>query len=220
MRTIMLMNPSEGCGKTTLATNIATWFADEGNKVALADFDPKGAALGWLAARQNHMDVPGIKGINAAEDGVYVSKGTEYLILDAPAGVHSKEIDNILRQVQTLIIPVLPSSVETQACSRFIHELLVACQVSRQCTCIAVVANRVEERTLIYQQLEKFLDSLGIPFLTSLYESPCYMRSAEQGLGIFEMDSSNAYPDLVQWDPVFDWLNSDASLPLLLRQKR
>ncbi len=31
MHTIMLMNAKGGCGKTTLATNIATWLADEGS---------------------------------------------------------------------------------------------------------------------------------------------------------------------------------------------
>jgi len=171
MRTIMLMNSKGGCGKTTLATNIATWFADDDYKVALADFDPQGSALDWLTARKDYTGIPSIEGINAVEDGVHAARDTEYLIMDVPAGIHGKEINTVLRQVQTLIIPVMPSPIDIRACSRFIHELLVTRQVSRHRTRIAVVANRVRENTIIYQQLEKFLNSLDIPFLSSLRES-------------------------------------------------
>ncbi len=219
MRTIMLMNSKGGCGKTTLATNIATWFADEDNKVALVDFDPQGSTLDWLEARQDYTGIPSITGINAVEGGIRAPKGTEYLIMDVPAGIHGKEIDAVLRRVQTLIIPVMPSPIDIRACSRFIQELLVSRQVSRHHTRIAVVANRVRENTIIYQQLEKFLDSLGIPFLSSLRESQNYIRSAERGLGIFEMAPSSVYQDLVQWDPILEWLSSKESLPLPIKKK-
>ncbi|MCF6356067.1 MAG: AAA family ATPase [Candidatus Polarisedimenticolaceae bacterium] len=219
MRTIMLMNSKGGCGKTTLATNIATWFADEGDKVALVDFDPQGSALDWLEARQDYTGIPSITGINAVETGFRVPKGTEYLIMDVPAGIHGKKIDTVLRQVQTLIIPVMPSPIDIRACSRFIHELLVSRQVSRHRTRIAVVANRVKENTIIYQQLERFLNSLNIPFLSSLRESQNYIRSAERGLGIFEMAPSSVYQDLVQWDPILEWLDSQESLPLPIKKK-
>ncbi|MFC1602062.1 AAA family ATPase [Pseudomonadota bacterium] len=219
MRTIMLMNSKGGCGKTTLATNIATWFADEGNKVALADFDPQGSALDWLVARQDYTGIPDIEGINAVENAVHPAKGTEYLIMDVPAGIHGKRINIILQKVQTLIIPVMPSPIDIRACSRFIHELLITRQVSRHRTRIAVVANRVRENTIIYQQLEKFLNSLNIPFLASLRESQNYIRSAERGLGVFEMAPSSVYPDLVQWDPILEWLSSKSSMPVPLKKK-
>lgn len=219
MRTIMLMNSKGGCGKTTLATNIAAWFADEGDKVALVDLDPQSSALDWLAARQNYTGIPSIVGINAVENGIRIPKGTEYLIMDVPAGIHGKKIDTILQHVQTLVIPVMPSPIDIRACSRFIHELLVSRQVSRRRTRIAVVANRVKENTIIYQQLEKFLNSLGIPFLSSLRESQNYIRSAERGLGIFEMAPSTVYQDLVQWDPILEWLGSKDSLPLPVKKK-
>ncbi len=219
MRTIMLMNSKGGCGKTILATNIATWFAGEGNKVVLADFDPQGSALDWLVARQDYLDIPNIVGINAVTEGIQPAKGAEYLIMDMPAGIHGKKVDAILRRVQTLIIPVIPSLIDIRAYSRFIHELLVTRQVSRHHTRIAVVANRVSENTIIYQQLEKFLNSLNIPFLTSLRESQNYIRSAEQGLGIFEMAPLSVYRDLLQWDPIIEWLDSKNSLPTPLKKK-
>jgi len=219
MRTIMLMNAKGGCGKTTLATNIATWFADDGAKVALADFDPQGSSLDWLAARKNYEGIPEIEGIKAAKGSVHPARGTEYLIMDVPAATHGKEISTMLNRVQTLVIPVLPSPIDIRACTRFIQELLTAGQVSRHHTRLAVVANRVRENTIIYHQLEKFLNSLEIPFIGSLRESQNYIRAAERGLGIFEMAPSAVYQDLIQWDPIVDWLESKDSLPQAARKK-
>ncbi|MCG8014409.1 MAG: AAA family ATPase, partial [Candidatus Thiodiazotropha weberae] len=76
MRTIMLMNAKGGCGKTTIATNLATWYADEGNKVALADFDPQKSTLDWLEARQDYEGIPDIEAIDALAGPVKPAKGT------------------------------------------------------------------------------------------------------------------------------------------------
>ena len=51
MRHIMVLNSKGGCGKSTLATNIAAYFANEGASVALADFDPQRSSLDWLERR-------------------------------------------------------------------------------------------------------------------------------------------------------------------------
>ena len=61
MRHVMVMNSKGGCGKSTLATNIATWFANEGHKVAIADYDPQRTSLDWLAMRPE--DLPKITGV-------------------------------------------------------------------------------------------------------------------------------------------------------------
>jgi len=208
MRTIMLMNAKGGCGKTTLATNIATWFADEGARVALADFDPQRSSLDWLQARQNYDGIPEIQGIDATNSPLRPAKNTDILIMDAPAGTHGKVINSLLRRVDTAIVPVLPSAIDMRACSRFLEELLASGKVSREQTKIAILANRVRENTLVYHQLEEYLGHLEIPFLTHLRESQNYIRSAERGLGIFELAPSLVWRDVEQWDPVFEWLQA------------
>jgi len=208
MRTIMLMNAKGGCGKTTLATNIATWFADDGARVALADLDPQRSSLDWLRARRNYEGIPEIQGIDATESPLRPAKNTDLLIMDAPAGTHGKVINSLLRRVDTAIVPVLPSAIDMRACSRFLEELLASGKVSREQTKIAILANRVRENTLVYHQLEEYLGHLEIPFLTHLRESQNYIRSAERGLGIFELAPSLVWQDVEQWDPVFEWLQS------------
>ncbi len=213
MRTIMLMNAKGGCGKTTLATNIATWFADEGKKVALVDFDPQGSSLDWLEARKGYVGIPEIQGIDASREAPLPARGTEYLIMDVPSGIHGKAINDMLRRVETLILPVLPSPFDIRAAGRFLDELLATGRVSRKQTRIGVVANRVRENTLIYHELETFLSGLSIPVVGTLRESQNYIRSAERGLGLFELAPSMVWQDLDQWDPVMAWLNSKRSLP-------
>ncbi|MEW8428112.1 MAG: ParA family protein, partial [gamma proteobacterium symbiont of Ctena orbiculata] len=77
MRTIMLMNAKGGCGKTTIATNLATWYADEGKKVALADFDTQQSTMDWLEARKDYEGIPEIQAINAVAEPVRPRSGTD-----------------------------------------------------------------------------------------------------------------------------------------------
>ncbi len=207
MRTIVLMNAKGGCGKTTLATNLATWYADEGMKVALADYDPQRSSLDWLEARKAYEGIPDIVGIDAASGPLKAASGTDLLIMDAPAGTHGKDINKMLQRVDTLLLPVLPSPIDMRACNRFLSELLESGRVSKKQTRIGIIANRVKEQTLIYHDLEEYLGHLKIPFLTHLRESQNYIRSAEQGLAIFELAPSQVYKDVILWDPIFEWLN-------------
>ncbi len=206
MRTIMLMNAKGGCGKTTLATNLATWYADEGKQVALADYDPQRSSLDWLEARKGYEGIPAIEGIDATAGTVRPAKGTEVLIMDVPAGIHGKAINKMLLRVDTLILPVLPSPIDMRACNRFLSELLESGRVSKHQTRIGIVANRVKEQTRVYHDLEEYLGHLKIPFLTHFRESQNYIRAAEEGLAIFEMAPFLVYKDVVQWDPLFTWL--------------
>ncbi len=212
MRTIMLLNAKGGCGKSTIATNLAAHYAAQGRRVALADFDPQGSSMEWLAARPPERAA--IHGIAAWDEALRVPHGTEVLILDAPARSHQKELTALVRRAQTALIPVTPSPMDIRAAARFIEELLLVGKVSRKQTRLAVVANRVREYTLIYRRLEAFLGALRIPFVTSLRDTQNYIRAAERGLGLHELAPSLVWQDLEQWEPLLRWLRSKRSQPL------
>lgn len=212
MRHIMVMNAKGGCGKSTLATNIAAYFANEGHAVTLADYDPQRSSLDWIERRPENR--PEIVGVAGFEDGLRrAPRNADYLIIDAPARSHGKELNDLVKHAETIIVPVLPSTIDMQASDRFIKELKSVSKVERKDAKIAVVANRVRENTLIFDELDEHLTAARVPYLTSLREAQNYVRAYTRGLGVFELPEYLAWPDWDQWDPLIKWLRSKRSQP-------
>jgi chromosome partitioning protein len=212
MRHVMVLNAKGGCGKSTLATNIAVFFAREGLEVCIADYDQQRSSLDWLAQRP--ADLPAIKGVEAYDEGLRaVPRSTEILVIDAPARVHGTELNELVRRAETIIVPVLPSSIDMKACSHFMAELLEIGKVSRKQARLAVVANRVREYTLIYEELDQYLGKLKVPYLGCLREAQNYVRAYARGMGVLELPEYLAWPDRQQWEPINAWLDSKKSQP-------
>ncbi len=211
MRRIMVLNAKGGSGKTTLATNIAAYYAQSGKDVILADFDPQGSSLSWLEARS--MGRPKIHGMAAAQEGLKGMRKADIMVMDPPAAVHGKELTALLRRAETVLIPVLPSPIDMRAVTRFIEEVKASAPVTGKKVKLALVANRAREVTNIYWELEAFLGTLKVPFLTHLRDSMNYIRAAERGIGIHEMAPYATAVDREQWAPIISWLNSKRSQP-------
>jgi chromosome partitioning protein len=212
MRHIMVMNAKGGCGKSTLATNIASYFANEGYDVALADYDPQRSSLDWLDRRPD--DRPSIAAVAGFEDGLkHAPRNVDFTIIDAPARSHGKELTYLVKHAETIVVPVLPSTIDMQASDRFIAELKHVGRIERKQAKIAVVANRVREYTLIFEELDEYLSKTRVPYLTALREAQNYVRAYTRGLGIFELPEYLAWPDWEQWEPLTKWLRSKRSQP-------
>jgi len=212
MRHIMVMNSKGGCGKSTLATNLAAYYADAGYGVALADYDPQRSSLDWLERRPDNR--PTIAGVAGYEGGLkHAPRTVDYLIIDAPARSHGAELTDLVKHSETIIVPVLPSTIDMQATDRFIAELKSVGKIERKQAKIGVVANRVREYTLIFEELDEYLTKLRVPYLASLREAQNYVRAYTRGLGIYELPEYLAWPDWEQWDPLIKWVNSVRSQP-------
>lgn len=212
MRHVMVMNSKGGSGKSTLATNIASYFASAGAKVAMADYDPQRSSLDWLSLRPE--DLPRITGVPAFDEGVRnVPRDTEVLVIDAPARTHGSEMNELVRRAETIIVPVLPSPIDMKACANFMEELLELGKVQRQQARLGLVANRVRENTLLFDELDEYLGKLKVPYLGQLRQSTNYLRAYQRGMGIFELPEYLAGPDWEQWKPITKWLDSKKSQP-------
>jgi chromosome partitioning protein len=206
------MNAKGGCGKSTLATNIASYFASEGQSVALADYDPQRSSLDWIERRPDNR--PKIAGVAGYEEGLrHMPRTADVLVIDAPARSHGKELVDLVKNAETIVIPVLPSTIDIQASDRFIKELKSVAKIERKEAKIAVVANRVREYTLIFEELDEYLTAARVPYVTSLREAQNYVRAYTRGLGIFELPEYLAWPDWEQWEPLTKWLRSVRSQP-------
>lgn len=212
MRQIMVLNSKGGCGKSTLATNIAAYYANEGKNVVLADFDPQESSLHWLKLRPG--DRPGIRGIAAYKDGLNGLNGsTDYVVMDAPARSHGPELRALLEHVETVVMPVLPSEIDMQASRSFLEELSTTARFARREARLALVGNRVREYTVIYDNLDEFLRSQRPAYLGSLRDAQNYVRAFKRGLSIFELPEYLAWPDWGQWEPLIEWLDGPLSQP-------
>ena len=212
MRHIMVLNAKGGCGKSTIATNLAVFFARDGHETCIADYDPQRSSLDWLAARPH--DLPAITGVPAYEEGIRnVPRNTEVLVIDAPARVHGTELNELVRRAETILVPVLPSTIDIKACGRFMAELQEIGKVSRKQARLAVFANRVREHTLIFEELDRYLEHLKVPYLGALREAQNYVRAYSRGMGVLELPEYLAWPDWQQWEPICAWLDSKRSQP-------
>ncbi len=214
MKRIVVLNPKGGSGKTTLATNLASLFAARGHKTALMDYDNQGSSTYWVAQRASER--PPIQIIPAYKHPVSVTRNyflrvaphTEYLVIDTPAALDFSAFQRTLHEASAIVIPVLPSDVDIHAVANCIGQLLTLAKISREERRIAVVANRVRKNTLVYQRLVFFLNSLQIPFITTLRDTQNYINAAAQGIGIFEMSPNRVREDLLAWQPLVEWLDT------------
>jgi chromosome partitioning protein len=212
MRHIMVLNAKGGCGKSTLATNIAAYFANEGASVALADYDPQRSSLDWLERRP--ADRPQIAGVAAFEDGLrHVPRTADIVVSDAPARSHGAELTDLVKHAETIVMPVLASTIDMQATTTFLTELQSVGRIERKQAKIGAVANRVRDNTLIFDDLDDYLTRARVPYIAALREAQNYVRAYTRGLGIFELPEYLAWPDWDEWQPLTSWLKSKRSQP-------
>ena len=130
-----------------------------------------------------------------------------------PARSHGSELTQMVRHAETIVVPVLPSPIDIGAAAKFVTELLDVGKVERREVKVAVVANRVRENLLIYDELEEFLDTLKVPVIARLRDTQNYIRAYTRGLGIHELPEYLSWPDQEQWEPLVEWLESRRSRP-------
>ena len=214
MQRILVLNPKGGSGKTTIATNLASYFASQGDRPLLFDNDPQGSSTRWLKKRKPEQ--ASIHGIAAFERNTRMTRAFQmripedagHVLIDTPAAVAGQDMPDLTKGADAIIVPVLPSDIDIHACSKCIADLLLIAKVRRDEDRIGVVANRVKRNTVIYQSLMRFLDTLRIPVIATLRDSQNYVRAAEQGVGIHEMKRYLVEQDLEDWKSMLAWLNA------------
>ena len=211
---ILVLNAKGGCGKTTVATNLACQFAIEGHATALIDYDPQCSSTQWVEARPPHLPV--IHSISAQRQKGQVTSvwhlrvpaGTTRVVVDTPARLEAMTAVRLIREADTVLIPVIASPIDIRAATQFIESLLKSPDLRHANTRIAVVGNRVRKKSKSYQTLCAFLASLDIPFLNSLRDTQNYVLAAEEGLGVQELQLKSAQTDCQHWHSLVRWIEN------------
>ncbi|MDH5518762.1 MAG: ParA family protein [Gammaproteobacteria bacterium] len=215
IRRIVVMNSKGGCGKTTIATNLASCYARHGYDTALFDCDPQGSSMRWLRSRASN--VPGIYGVTAHKSAA-VNKnkswhlrlpiGTQRVIIDTPAGLRETDLLENLQNIDEVIIPVLPSSIDIHSTADFIRDLLIIGKLRTKHTRINIITNKVKANTIAFQALTRFLNTLKIPVIAQIKDTQNYLHATEKGLGIHEINKKVVLQDKILWDDILRQLES------------
>ena len=205
MRTILVANPKGGSGKTTLATNLAGYFANQGQRVLLADLDRQRSSFGWLARRPDVL--PTIHGWAGGDSRKAIAEvRPHWLIMDSPAGVRGEKLTNAVKRADLVVVPVQPSAFDMAATQAFIDILHAEKAVRKAKSYVAMIGMRVDTRTRAAAELEAFLDNAGFPVLTFLRDAQIYVQAAGEGVSLYDLPPARAARDIEQWQPLLDWL--------------
>jgi len=212
MQKIIVLNPKGGSGKTTIASNLAACYAANGERPTLMDLDPQGSSMRWLRKRPD--DAPAIHGIAAFERSTAVTRSWQMripaecrtVIVDTPAAIDSHAFRDLTRGADAVLVPVIPSEIDIHATAKCIADLLLVAKIRRSENRIGIIANRFRSTTRVSQSLLRFLNSLDIPLITTLRDTQNYVRSAEMGVGVYEMPRWQVQQDFGHWQQLLTWL--------------
>ena len=207
MPVVVVANPKGGVGKTTLATNLAAFFARQGKRVMLGDIDRQQSSREWLKLRSPAL--PRIATWDIEPDQpARPPKDTTHVVLDTPAGLHGRKLGQVLKLVRRVIVPLQPSIFDILATRHFLDQLFEEKEIRKHEASgdmVAIVAMRVDARTRAAGELERFLDGVGLPVVAHLRDTQNYVQAAAHGMSIFELPASRA-------ESPFNRLSTTASL--------
>lgn len=204
MPVVVVANPKGGVGKSTVATNIAGYFASQGHSVMLGDADRQQSSMLWLGLRP-----PGARPIatwDFSEHNVAKPpKGTTHVVLDTPAGMHGKLFKEVLKLADKVVVPLQASVFDIFATRSFLDELAEHGKASKMQ--VGIVGSRVDSRTIAADKLHEFVDNLGLPVLGYLRHTTNYIHLAARGLTLFDVAPGRVEKDLEQWAGICRWLD-------------
>jgi chromosome partitioning protein len=203
MPVIAVANPKGGVGKSTLATNVAGYFASRGHAVMLGDIDRQQSSRTWLSLRP--AGAPAVGTWDIDHDHIArPPKGTTHVVLDTPAGLHGKRLEEVMRLVDKVLVPLQPSIFDIHATHPFVTAL--AERKRHGDVSIAVVGMRARDGTISADHLARFVETLPVPMLGMLRDTQNYVHIAARGLSLWDVAPSRVERDLAQWQPILEWL--------------
>lgn len=206
MRKILIASSKGGCGKTTLATNLAAHFAQSGKNTALIELDRQGSSFRWCEHRPDN--VPGVLAIEGGKRGAFdkLPADTDVVIVDTAAGSRPAELAEALDFADAVLIPVMPSEIDLSATERFLAELAEAPRIKRGKLPVGIVANRLKPWTNASQQSVERMKGWPFPVVAQLRDTQGYVLAAALGKSIFDYHAEQTRSHQEDWAGLFKWL--------------
>jgi chromosome partitioning protein len=208
MLRVLVTNIKGGCGKTTIATNLAAAFAAGGFATGLAEVDRQRSSLTWLKLRDSQSRT--IVGLDWRKDVGAAPSELRRLVIDAPANLRMRHVDDLIAEANLVVVPILASVFDEGSTERFLAKLEELKPIRKGRKSVALVANRLRPRSKAAQRLDGFLQRLGQPVAARLGDRAVYGELAVQGLSVFDLDGHLMRPVREEWRPLLNTIEDIA----------
>ncbi len=207
MKTILVASSKGGAGKTTLATNLAAYFALDGKRTVLVDADPQHSSTRWAERRAElesavlPIDASGKRAWRA-----WLPEDAERVVVDAAAGAMADDLDSFLEHADAVVVPVLPSALDIEATVGFLNTLAKVPRVHKRKLPVGLVVNRSKPWTNASQQAVEMLKTWPYPVVAQLRDTQAYVVLAGLGRSLFDYRSAQVRDHQSDWEPLLKWI--------------
>ena len=192
---IAVLNLKGGCGKSTIAINLACQLAGSGDSVLLLDNDSQGTASLWLS--HGRLPVQGrFMPLENDEDGERLMRTVaaareRYVVLDAPAHVGAAALA-AGKIADLVLVPVTASGVDLAA-THAIVDLIRKARVQRRSDSLKclIVPSKIDRRTDAGRRIDEHVRAYGENVGPAVHQRTAFVESfgAGQWIGDYAPDS-------------------------------
>ena len=206
MLKVLVASSKGGAGKTTIATNLAAYYAVDGKNTVLVDADRQGSSQRWAEKRAEMPNaVLGLSGLRR-DWARHLPDDAQRVVIDSAAGIRSGEVGEFLDAVDAVVVPILPSAIDLEAAEPFLGELSNLPRIKRGKVPVALVANRLKPWTNASQQAIDAIKRFPFPIVAELRDTQGYVLASELGKSIFDYHSEVVRSHQDDWAKLLRWL--------------
>lgn len=206
MRTVLVASSKGGAGKTTLATNLAAYYALDGKRTVMVEADRQQSATRWSEKRAGLASA--VLPVDGTRKGweKAIPADTQAVVIDAAAGAMGDELEPFLERADAVVVPVNPSIIDLEATVGFLNSLARNARVRKGKLPVALVGNRLKPWTSASQQAMDQLKAWPYPLVAQLRDTQAYVLMVALGKSVFDYRSEQIRGHQEDWAPLLKWL--------------
>ncbi len=208
MLTILVANMKGGSGKTTIATNLAAAYAGSGHVTVLADADRQQSSLRWT--RDRPVTAALVGGVDWSKQVKSAPKGTRRLIIDSPAGMRTKRVDDLVRIADVILIPIVPSVFDEGTTAQFLRQLTEVKPIRKGKRPYALVRNRVRRRSRAANRLDRFIEAQDCDAVGRIPDLAVFPEVAAEGGSVFDVAGKRGWTLREHWSEILAFIEDRA----------
>lgn len=179
---IVLANSKGGVGKTSISVHLATWLAEQGHSVILADCDAQHSSGEWLAEAAPEIRVERLADPSAILKALpQLAQEADYVVADGP-GSNTETSRALLLRADLALVPCKASMLEVRALAQATEVLRESQDIRQGSPDAVLVLSMVGKTYRLTQDMKDAAKALGLPLAkTALTLRQIYADAPGQG---------------------------------------